>query len=101
MTGQADCLAQWIAGEPVGCNPGRLHTPGTTAVGALVDGARWLSLEGPAVIRRDAASIAEAVRRYADRYQAPRPNETRVAIEITVERILGRAAPLTGGPARS
>ena len=65
---------------------------GSRAAVGQVDGARWLSLEGPAVIRRDAASIAEAVRRYADRYQAPRPNETRVAIEITVERILGRAA---------
>ena len=74
---------------------------GSRAAVCQIDGARWLSLEGPAVVRRDEAAIAEAVRRYAERYQAPRLNDTRVAIEITVERILGRAAPLTGGPARS
>ena len=65
---------------------------GSRAAVCQIDGARWLSLEGPAVIRRDEASIAEAVRRYGERYQAPRPNDTRVAIEITVERVLGRAA---------
>ena len=66
---------------------------GSRAAVGQVDGARWLSLEGPAVVRRDEEAIAEAVRRYAERYQAPRPNDTRVAIEITVERILGRATP--------
>ena len=66
---------------------------GSRAAVGQVDGSRWLSLEGPAVVRRDEEAIAEAVRRYAERYQAPRPNDTRVAIEIAVERILGRAAP--------
>lgn len=64
---------------------------GSRAAVCQIDGARWLSLEGPAVIRHDEASIAEAVRRYSKRYQAPRPNDTRVAIEIAVERVLGRA----------
>jgi hypothetical protein len=35
--------------------------------------------------------VAEAVRRYADRYRAPNPRDDRVAIEIQVDRILGRA----------
>jgi PPOX class probable F420-dependent enzyme len=64
---------------------------GSRAAVCQIDGGRWLSLEGPAVVRRDAAAVAEAVRRYAERYQPPRPNDTRVAIEIAVERILGRS----------
>ena len=58
---------------------------------AQVDGGRWLSLEGPARVSRDPAAVAEAVARYAERYQDPRPNPERVAIEISVERVLGRA----------
>lgn len=61
------------------------------AVVAQVDGGRWLSLEGPARVTRDPDDVAEAVTRYTQRYQAPRPNPERVAIEITVERVLGRA----------
>jgi PPOX class probable F420-dependent enzyme len=58
---------------------------------AQVDGGRWLSLEGPARVARDPEGIGEAVARYTARYQEPRPNPGRVAIEITVERVLGRA----------
>jgi len=58
---------------------------------AQVDGGRWLSLEGPARVVRDPEAVADAVARYATRYQEPRPNPERVAIEITVERVLGRA----------
>lgn len=56
-----------------------------------IDGKRFSTLEGLAVVRRDAESIAEACRRYALRYRQPGPNPTRVAIEITVTRVLGRA----------
>ncbi|MDB5732871.1 MAG: Exopolysaccharide biosynthesis protein YbjH [Variovorax sp.] len=42
VAGRADCLAQWIAGKSPGCNPGRLLTPGATAVDSLVRDARWL-----------------------------------------------------------
>jgi len=59
---------------------------------AQVDGGRWLSLEGPARVAREPEAIAGAVARYTTRYQEPRPSAERVAIEITVERVLGRAA---------
>ena len=58
---------------------------------AQVDGGRWLSLEGPARVTREPGAVAVAVARYTERYQEPRPSPERVAIEITVERILGRA----------
>ena len=54
-----------------------------------VDGARWLTLEGTAVVRDDAASVADAVERYARRYRQPRENPARVVIEISVDRFLG------------
>jgi len=54
-----------------------------------VDGRRWLTLEGTAVVRDDAAAVADAVARYAVRYRQPRENPTRVVIEISVDRILG------------
>ncbi|GLW75030.1 PPOX class F420-dependent enzyme [Kitasatospora phosalacinea] len=56
-----------------------------------VDRARWATLEGRAVVRQDAASVADAVRRYAERYRQPRENPERVVIEIAVDRALGRA----------
>jgi PPOX class probable F420-dependent enzyme len=54
-----------------------------------VDGARWVTVEGLAVVRDDPESVAEAVRRYAGRYRTPRPNPARVAIVIQVTRVLG------------
>lgn len=54
-----------------------------------VDGRRWSTLEGRAVIRDDPASIADAEARYASRYRRPRPNPERVVIEIKVTKILG------------
>ncbi len=54
-----------------------------------VDGRRWSTLEGPAVVRDDAESVAEAERRYALRYRQPRVNPTRVVIEIQVKRVSG------------
>jgi PPOX class probable F420-dependent enzyme len=56
-----------------------------------VDGRRWLTLEGTAVVREDAASVADAVARYARRYRRPRENPARVVLEISVDRILGNA----------
>ncbi|WP_327030336.1 TIGR03618 family F420-dependent PPOX class oxidoreductase [Micromonospora sp. NBC_01740] len=54
-----------------------------------VDGRRWLTIEGRAVVRSDQPAVAEAEHRYAERYRTPRPNPDRVVIEITVTRLLG------------
>lgn len=62
---------------------------GRAAVGQ-VDGVRWLSLEGPVTVTSDPERVAAAVAAYTARYRPPRENLTRVAIEITVERVLGR-----------
>ena len=59
------------------------------AVVSQVDGRRWSTLEGAAVVRDEAAAVAEAERRYALRYRQPRPNPERVVIEIAVRRVLG------------
>ncbi len=56
-----------------------------------VEGRRWVTLEGAAAVRDDRESVAEAERRYADRYRPPRENPARVVIEIAVDRILGNA----------
>jgi PPOX class probable F420-dependent enzyme len=56
-----------------------------------VDGRRWLTLEGRATVTDDPARVAEAVRRYAERYRQPGERDDRVAIEIVVDRVLGRA----------
>ena len=56
-----------------------------------VDGRRWLTLEGTAVVRDDPAAVADAVERYAARYRRPRENPQRVVLEISVDRVLGNA----------
>ena len=63
---------------------------GASVVICQVDGGRWISLEGKAVVTTDPERVNEACGRYEARYQAPRQNPNRVAIEIHVERILGR-----------
>lgn len=65
--------------------------PGRRAVVCQVDGPRWLSLEGPARVATDDGSVAAAVAAYTARYRPPGEREGRVAIEITVDQILGRA----------
>jgi PPOX class probable F420-dependent enzyme len=64
---------------------------GGLAVLSQVDGGRWLSLEGRAVVTDDPGRVAAAVAGYAGRYRQPGERADRVAIEITVTRILGRA----------
>jgi F420H(2)-dependent biliverdin reductase len=56
-----------------------------------VDGRRWLTLEGTAVVRDDPGSVREAEQRYAQRYRQPRENPQRVVVEISVDRVLGNA----------
>ncbi|MFG1648647.1 pyridoxamine 5'-phosphate oxidase family protein [Micromonospora sp. NPDC049275] len=62
---------------------------GTPVAVCHVDGRRWLTIEGRAVLRSDRTAVAEAERRYAERYRTPRPNPERVVIEITVTGLLG------------
>ena len=68
-----------------------LASPGSRAVVCQVDGGRWLSLEGPATVTDDPERVAAAVAGYAARYRQPGERADRVAIEIRVDRILGRA----------
>ena len=54
-----------------------------------VDGARWISFEGPARVLTEPEAVARAVELYAARYRQPRPNPERAVLEIAVERVLG------------
>ena len=67
------------------------HVRGGSARVAVcqVDGRRWTTLEGTAVVRDDADSVRDAEARYAQRYRQPRENPLRVVLEISVDRILG------------
>ncbi len=69
------------------------HAQRLGAVAALcqVDGRRWLTLSGPVHVERDADVVADAVRRYAERYRQPRPNPLRVVLVVEVDRVLGHA----------
>ena len=73
------------AGSQKACNAAATGV----AVVSQVDGRRWSTLEGAAVVRRDADAVADAVRRYAARYRQPRVNPERVVVEIAVRRVLG------------
>lgn len=64
---------------------------GGRAVVSQVDGGRWLTLEGIVSGTSEPHKVAAAVNGYAARYRQPGEREDRVAIEITVDRIMGRA----------
>jgi PPOX class probable F420-dependent enzyme len=68
---------------------------GRIAVLSQVDGARWLSLEGPASVNSEIDAVRDAELRYAQRYRTPRVNPQRVVIEVAVQRVLGSADLLT------
>ncbi|WP_078854738.1 pyridoxamine 5'-phosphate oxidase family protein [Streptomyces sp. NRRL F-5135] len=56
-----------------------------------VDRARWATLEGRATVRREPEAVADAERRYEERYgHPPRVNPNRVVIEIALDRAMGR-----------
>ena len=61
------------------------------AVVSQVDGGRWLTLEGTVSGTADPERVAAAVAGYAGRYRQPGEREDRVAIEIAVDRVMGRA----------
>ncbi|RZU18422.1 PPOX class probable F420-dependent enzyme [Kribbella rubisoli] len=56
-----------------------------------VDGRRWSTLEGRAVVSDDPGRVRDAEHRYAKRYKEPRVNPQRVVIEITITKVLGNA----------
>ncbi|WP_427890215.1 PPOX class F420-dependent oxidoreductase [Kribbella sp. GL6] len=56
-----------------------------------VDGRRWSTLEGRAVVSDDPADVLDAETRYAKRYKQPRPNPARVVLHITITKALGNA----------
>lgn len=64
---------------------------GGRAVVSQVDGGRWLTLEGTVSGTNDAQRVAAAVAGYAARYRTPGERDDRVAVEIAVDRIMGRA----------
>ncbi|MHA7650955.1 F420-dependent biliverdin reductase [Mycobacterium sp. ML4] len=70
---------------------------GGVAVLSQVDGARWLSLEGRAVVNKDIDAVRDAELRYAQRYRIPRANPRRVVIEVQIERVLGSSDLLDRG----
>ncbi|MGY6501899.1 MAG: pyridoxamine 5'-phosphate oxidase family protein [Acidimicrobiales bacterium] len=56
-----------------------------------VDGGRWLTLTGTATLTDDPERVAAAVAGYTERYRPPAERADRVAIEVRVDEILGRA----------
>jgi len=56
-----------------------------------VDGGRWLTFSGTAVVSDTADSVREGVERYAARYRQPKERDDRVVIELSIEKIVGRA----------
>ncbi|MFC9506122.1 pyridoxamine 5'-phosphate oxidase family protein [Streptomyces sp. NPDC057002] len=56
-----------------------------------MEGKRWATLEGRAFVHGEPERVAEAERRYAERYgRTPSPNPARVVIEIELTRAMGR-----------
>jgi PPOX class probable F420-dependent enzyme len=62
---------------------------GGVVVLCQVEGRRWLALEGVSRVSSDPSDVADAERRYAERYRVPRENPKRVVIEIAVTRTYG------------
>ncbi|MDN5913729.1 MAG: TIGR03618 family F420-dependent PPOX class oxidoreductase [Pseudonocardia sp.] len=54
-----------------------------------VEGRRWSTLEGRAVVRSGGDAVRDAEERYARRYRVPRENPHRVVLEVAVDRVLG------------
>lgn len=74
-----------------GCQKVANASRGGRAAVSQVDGGRWITLEGPVRLVTDEAAVTQAVAAYTERYQAPNERPDRVAIEIAVDRVLGRA----------
>jgi PPOX class probable F420-dependent enzyme len=64
-------------------------SPRTRAAVCQIDGGRWLSLEGTALVTADPLRCLEGTQRYAQRYRMPQERSDRTVIEISVDKILG------------
>jgi len=64
---------------------------GGRAVVSQVDRGRWITLEGTVELRSEPEIVVKAVDAYAGRYRQPKVREDRVVIEITVDKVMGRA----------
>ena len=62
---------------------------GGRAAVSQVEGRRWATLEGDVRLVTDSAGVAAAVAGYAARYREPCARADRVAIEISVDRVMG------------
>ena len=62
---------------------------GAVLAACQVDGRHWSTVEGRAVVLADPESVRLAERLYAERYKTPRDNPERVALRISVTRVLG------------
>ena len=63
--------------------------PGAVAALCQVERARWLTLSGPIRVATDPEAVADAERRYTERYKPPRVNPKRVVLVIEVEKLVG------------
>lgn len=73
-----------------GAGAGREGVAGSDrAAVCQVDGRYWTTIEGRAEILDAPEEVAEAERRYAQRYRQPRENPERVVLAIRVTKVLG------------
>lgn len=71
-----------------GCQKVANARRGGRAAVSQVDGGRWVTLEGVIRATTDPGDVAAAVAGYAARYQQPKERPDRVALVITVDRVL-------------
>jgi PPOX class probable F420-dependent enzyme len=60
---------------------------GAAAALCSVDRARWITVAGPIRVETSAEAVADAERRYAERYRQPRVNPKRVVLIMDVTAI--------------
>jgi PPOX class probable F420-dependent enzyme len=88
-TGTARVITSGTSAKARQVRAGATRDGGARVAVCQVDGRRWLTLEGTAVVRDDAEAVRDAEQRYARRYRRPRENPARVVLEISVDRVLG------------
>jgi PPOX class probable F420-dependent enzyme len=79
-----------------GCQKVANARRGGRAAVSQVDGGRWVTLEGVIRATSDPVEVAAAVAGYAARYQQPKERPDRVALIISVDRVLASRSLLGG-----